>query len=471
MKRSARQTVGPFPAFCRGLAVVLVGLALLMTPPAAEAAAKKRKSTPNNRYASLVMDADTGQIISQSNADKKLHPASLTKVMTLLMVFEAVEDGRLSLRERIPVSILAANQQPSKLGLRAGTSIRVEDAIYALVTKSANDVAVAVGEKLGGTESRFAMKMTERARALGMNSTTFRNASGLHDPRQISSARDMARLAHYIITNYPQYYSYFSTRNFSYQGVRHHNHNRLMETYRGMDGMKTGYIVASGFNLIASARRDDRRLIGVVFGGRSAASRNAHMASLLDQGFAQMGRPATEAPRIASLSPSVALPEARLPVIPPRKPQEIARLNALRSIMPASGAARLSTIGDLIQEEAFGGLIGQGDYESAAAARNDSALMARAPLNTGTMMVSSPDKNWSVQIGAFSSRVKTDEAIRAALRRLPSNLADAQPTVVPAKTVDGGFMFRGRLNGYSEREARAVCTVLNDCLPVAPAGR
>ncbi|MBU0800737.1 MAG: D-alanyl-D-alanine carboxypeptidase, partial [Alphaproteobacteria bacterium] len=233
----------------------------------------------NPRYASFVMDADTGQVLHQSNADKSLHPASLVKMMTLSMAFDELAAGRLSLRDRITVSKHAASMVPSKLNIPAGGTISVEDAIYALVTKSANDIAVAMGEKIGGTESQFAAMMTRKAREIGMTRTTFKNASGLHNQQQVSSARDMAKLARYIIKNYPQYYTYFSTKEFSYKGNSYHNHNRLMSSYKGMDGMKTGFIGPSGFNLVASAVRNDRRLIGVVFGGRTAASRNAHMAS------------------------------------------------------------------------------------------------------------------------------------------------------------------------------------------------
>ena len=222
--------------------------------------AGKTKSQPNNRYASIVMDADTGVVLSESNSNKKLHPASLTKVMTLLMLFEAMDNGQIGLRDQIRVSKHAASMVPSKLDLPAGSTIKVQDAIYAMVTKSANDVAVAVAERLGGTERGFARMMTRRAHELGMSNTTFVNASGLHDPQQVSSARDMALLARTVINQHRGYYRYFSTANFTYKGRSYHNHNRLMETYKGMDGMKTGYVGTSGFNLVASAVRNDRTI-------------------------------------------------------------------------------------------------------------------------------------------------------------------------------------------------------------------
>ncbi|MBL4805412.1 MAG: D-alanyl-D-alanine carboxypeptidase, partial [Alphaproteobacteria bacterium] len=251
-------------------------------------APKPAKAAENPKYASIVMDADTGLILRQRYANKSLHPASLTKVMTLLLTFEALESGQMQLKDRIRISNHAASMVPSKLGLKPGSSIRVQDAIYALVTKSANDVAVALAEHHAGSESNFAQRMTAKARAIGMSRTTFRNASGLHDPRQVTTARDMAKMARYVINVHPTYYRYFSRKNFTYAGQTYRNHNRLMDTYPGMDGMKTGYINASGFNLIASAVRGDKRIIGVVFGGRSSRSRNAHMKDILDEGFSKI---------------------------------------------------------------------------------------------------------------------------------------------------------------------------------------
>jgi D-alanyl-D-alanine carboxypeptidase len=206
-------------------------------------------------------------------------------MMTLYMVFDALERGKWSLNRKLPVSARAAAQPPSKLGLRKGQTIKAKDAILALVTKSANDVAVVLAEALGGTESNFAVLMTAKARQLGMSRTTFRNASGLHDSRQVTTARDMGLLAMALLRNFPQHYTYFSTRSFAFGGTRHGNHNRLLGTYQGADGIKTGYIRASGYNLVASARRGGRRVIGVLLGGKTAAQRNRQMASLLDAGF------------------------------------------------------------------------------------------------------------------------------------------------------------------------------------------
>ncbi len=236
-------------------------------------------------YAALVMDAATGQILSQVDADAPRYPASLTKMMTLYMLFEALDSKTLKLSSPMKVSALAASRPPSRLGLHIGDTITVREAILALVTKSANDVATVVAEKLGGSETRFAQRMTAKARRLGMKRTTFRNASGLPHRSQLTTARDMAVLGRALLRRFPHYYAYFSEPAFDYDGQRYANHNHLLGNYDGVDGIKTGYIHASGFNLVASAKRDGRRLIGVVFGARSPAERSYKMAGLLDKGF------------------------------------------------------------------------------------------------------------------------------------------------------------------------------------------
>ena len=242
----------------------------------------------NTRYAALVMDADTGEVIFSRKADHKRHPASLTKMMTLYMLFEALDRGELELDDRLLVSKHAWGQAPSKLGLEPGDTIGVEEAILAMVTKSANDVAVVIAEALGVSEWKFAKQMTRRARALGMSKTTFRNASGLYHRKQRTTARDMGLLARRLHEDFPEYYQYFSVVRFEYGNRRYKNHNRLLVDYAGTDGIKTGYIRASGFNLVASVSRDGRRLIAVVFGGRSARTRDKHMRELLDNGFARL---------------------------------------------------------------------------------------------------------------------------------------------------------------------------------------
>ncbi len=245
----------------------------------------------SDRYSSIVVDAGSGAILSASSADEYRFPASLTKMMTLYMLFEALRDRRASLQQQVPVSAYASSMSPTKLGLLPGTYITVEQALLGLVTKSANDAAAALGEMMGGDEERFAQMMTLRARALGMTNTTFRNASGLPDWSQVTTARDMAILARHLIQDFPSYYRYFSVPSFVFQGRTVLNHQRMLQTYPGADGLKTGYIEASGYNVVTSALRGDTRLIGVVLGASSGWERDQHMATLLDQGFDRRGAP------------------------------------------------------------------------------------------------------------------------------------------------------------------------------------
>jgi D-alanyl-D-alanine carboxypeptidase len=242
------------------------------------------------RYSAVVMEPRTGNLLIADSPDELRHPASLTKMMTLYMLFDALRAGHISLDTPLAMSPTAASKPPSKLGIPVGRSITVEQAIYALVTKSANDVAALVGETLGGgDEYRFAQMMTLRARAIGMSRTTFRNASGLPDVEQVSTARDMATLGRRLQQDFPERYHYFGTREVRVGSVSLRSHNRMLDSYEGADGMKTGYVDASGFNIVTSARRENVRLIVSVFGGSSWTERDRQAALLLDRGFSQMG--------------------------------------------------------------------------------------------------------------------------------------------------------------------------------------
>lgn len=301
------------------LSASLLALCLL-TPQAAAA-----------KYASFVMDVETGRVLHAENADTRNYPASLTKMMTLYLVFEALDKGKLTLNQKFSASARAARQPSSKLGLNRGETVTVREAIMALVTKSANDVASMVAEEIGGTERQFAMIMTAKARQLGMSRTTFRNASGLPHRGQTSTARDMATLARRLLTDYPHYYHYFSAAEFNYDGARHKNHNNLLRKYAGTDGIKTGYIRASGFNLVASVVRNGHRLVGVVFGGRSPRARDRHMMALLDEGFDTISR--------TMLAKTTPQPRPEQPVLAQRaKPQPAVKQVA--SKVPASVAAK-----------------------------------------------------------------------------------------------------------------------------------
>ncbi|MBY6266304.1 D-alanyl-D-alanine carboxypeptidase [Azospirillum sp. 412522] len=273
--------------------VVLAAVLLAPLPASARSSAKKARAPV---AAEILMDAHSGKILQARNADTLTYPASLTKMMTLMLTFEALDRGTLRLNQSLVVSQHAASMPPSRLWLAPGSTITVEQAILALVTRSANDVAVVLGEALGGSETAFAGRMTARARALGMRRTVFRNASGLPDRLQRTTARDMAILSRALIRSHAGHYAYFQRRSFDWQGDTVYGHNRLMARYPGMDGIKTGYIAASGFNLAASAVRDDRRLIAVVMGGHSANSRDDRVADLLDAGFKRPTSPAKPAP-------------------------------------------------------------------------------------------------------------------------------------------------------------------------------
>ncbi len=450
----------------------------------------------DNKTATFVMDSDTGLVLHRENANKPLAPASLTKMMTLLMMFDALDQGKRTLDSRIRISRHAASMIPSKLGLNPGASIKVKDAIYALSVKSANDIAVAVAEDLGGTESNFALMMTKKAHELGMNKTRFRNASGLHDARQVSTARDMANLGRILTTKYKKHYHYFSAKSFTYQGKTYRSHNKLMNTYAGMDGLKTGYIRQSGFNLVASAVRDDHRLIGVVFGGATSQSRNNKMKQLLDESFSKVGT-------MYIASNNVPTPQ-RKPVI---ESIEVASLNIIYP--PATAQQRKSgdnnrrfrlnkSRWDMLDSDnensVFNRMIGEGDYDAAAHSRIETGLIAvsthmgeeipayvfgsgnikpvkisTSPAGIGNQIKpqKKADNEWAIQVGAFTSRERTDRAIIQSLARLPANLRHQRSTIAPLKT-EQGWIFRGRLYGYSKTTAEQACNILVDCIAISP---
>ena len=275
---------------------IVAALALASVAGGAEARAKHTKHaagrassflhfTSQPKYAAIVVDAKTGEVLYEQSPDAHRYPASITKIMTMYLAFEALKDGHLSFDERLLISPHAAAQAPSKVGLRAGQTISVRDAMDAIAVLSANDMAVAMAEKLGGTEAHFAEMMTAKAHQLGMNNTQYVDASGLPDTRQLTTARDISILSRAVLRDFPQYYAFFSTREFTYLGRTTRNHNHLLGAMPGVDGIKTGFTNASGFNLAASAVRDDRRLIAVVLGGSSTAARDLHVEDLLEAGF------------------------------------------------------------------------------------------------------------------------------------------------------------------------------------------
>ncbi len=361
--------------------------------------------------ASMIIDARSGEILYAYGADEPRYPASLTKMMTLYMVFEAMRDGRLKPGQRLAVSRHATRQRPSRLGLRRGQRIRVEDAVLALVTKSANDVAVVLAEALAGSEAAFARRMTARARKLGLSRTVFRNASGLHHRGQLTTARDMVRLATRLIKDFPGRYRYFSTRTFRFRGRRYENHNALLASYHGVDGIKTGFISQAGYNLVASAVRGDRRLVGVVLGGETPALRDWRMKTLLDYGFAMTG---------AGGQP----PGARLLPYQLRQPDEFSP--------PPRPAARLNV--EIVQQ---------------------------------------PGAVWAIQVGAYRNEAPAHEAVQKTTDRFPALLANTRGAVTHV-VHRGTRFYRARLLGMTEVDARKACRRLKQhrvpCLAVLPSG-
>lgn len=387
------------------------------------------------RYASIVIDYGNGRILYEKNADTRNYPASLTKIMTLYMTFEALDKGKITLHEKLKVSKRAAGMPASRLGLKRGETITVENAILALVTKSANDVAVVLAEKLGGSEKGFAKLMTAKANAIGMTKTSFRNASGLPNRGQLSTARDMSTLAIRMLNDYPHYYHYFATKNFSFKSRTYRNHNKLLRSYRGTDGIKTGYIRASGFNLVASTVRDGRRLIAVVFGGKTGKSRDRHMRTLLNKGFARAAQP---------LPPPLLDP-------PPRKPLNwmvAYQAQPVRDTSKVVDASKTALAAPPPKPAPKAELVA------------DPAIPAPKPTLSG---------QWGIQVGAYYKRDPAEQAASRAAERLPDLLSSAQITT-PKINGNRGTIYRARLVGLSEGNARKACQRLKaeqiDCLVV-----
>lgn len=341
-RQSARRA-GPRTVLAALVCAAVVQVAVAW--PAAAAAAAAPSSA-------MVIDANSGKVLYSTAADQQRFPASLTKMMTLYLAFELIERGRLKFTDRIAISAQAASQAPSKLELQPGETIQVRDAVLALVTKSANDVAVGLAEHIGGSEANFARLMTSKARAIGMSKTTFRNASGLPNDEQVTTARDMLTLALRLQDDFPQHYKLFATKSFEFKGDTHRNHNTLLNHYQGTDGIKTGYTRASGFNLVSSVRRDGKHLVAVVFGGKTAGQRNAQMRAILDRSFAKAETRRTRArqPQLIA-APKPVEPPARVAQAPakptpaPRPPRPSA-VKASMDTAPNNTASNDTTRAD-----------------------------------------------------------------------------------------------------------------------------
>jgi D-alanyl-D-alanine carboxypeptidase len=391
----------------RALAHVLAA-ACVLAAPAAHAA----KGFAPSKFAAISIDSKTGEVLYARNPDARRYPASLTKVMTLYLAFDALEAGRLHMDDRIVISRHAAAQPPSKLGLRPGATIRVRDALNVIVVKSANDLAVALAEKVGGSEGRFVAKMNAKAQALGMSHTHFANASGLPNRRNFTTARDLALLGRAMVRDHPREYALFDQSRTRFRGRIIPGHNRLISR-PGIDGMKTGYIAASGFNLITSGVRDGHRVIAVVLGGSTAAIRDRYMARLIRASFA------AETARQAD------------------RPELVSRLLSGQTLAAARKLAVHHSMAEAVRAE------------------------ADEPMNRA----SAPASPWRVQVGAFSTAEAGSEVLEDIARRHP-DLFDADDARV--KAADG--LYVARFVAESEAQAHKACEVLSHegeaCLPL-----
>ncbi len=419
----------------------------------------------SGKYAAIVVDANTGKTLFEASAGARRYPASLTKMMTLYLVFEGLAAGKFKKTTSVRFSAHAASMPPTKLGVKAGGSVPLETIVYALVTKSANDAAAAVAEYIGGSESGFARMMTAKARQLGMRETVFRNASGLPDSGQFTTARDMATLGIALREHFPQYYAYFSTRSFTYGRQRMGNHNKLLGRVKGVDGIKTGYTRASGFNLVSSVKVDGRKVVAVVMGGASGGARDRHMAELLRKytpkassrgGGALVARaeePAAPTRMIVSAdeSASVAASAVRLPKknapLPDSRPQAEAEVAAVP--LPSSedvAAAATSRI-----EQAFA----QAKPRPAAP-----RAVEPEPADVDPVKTASIPSGWAVQVAAAQSETDARKKLAATSRQAPTILADTAGYTM-AFDKDGVTYFRVRFGGFSSKaEAWGACNAL-----------
>ena len=446
-----------------------LGIATIAVAVAVNALLAPAYAQVNGRGAVLVIDANTGRIIHQSSADELRYPASLAKLMTLFIIFEYIEQGRLNYRTKIRFSANAVAAQPSKLDVEEGTEIDLIDAIRALITKSCNDVAVAVAEHIAGSEARFAQMMTQKARQLGMAATTFRNASGLPDPEQVTTARDMMTLALRLQDDFPRHYPLFATRTFTYNGETFRNHNTLLFNYEGSDGMKTGYTRASGFNLVASVRRGQKHVVGVVFGGATANLRNAAMRTYLNMGLMRASNVRTRRPSPplvaqAKAPPRVAIAPAPQPALRPAPepkalPLEIARVRPVLVPGPVPG-------GQVPPQNTA-------PPPASIAALIERAMPAQPPPALTTASVSGPPPAaaagaFHIQIGAFQSQTEAERQL-ASIRQRAGTLLDNRAPVTTQVTQGQKVIYRARYAGFeAQATAVGVCTELKrlsiDCL-------
>lgn len=440
-----------------------MGLVLLLLMVATSAQA-------NPRYAGIVVDLDNGEILYAENIDEQRYPASLTKMMTMYLMFEALEAGTMRLDQPLPVSPYAAAKPAVKLWLAAGSTIPVDTALRALAVRSANDVAAVVAEALGGSEERFAQMMTTKARELGMPATTFRNASGLPDDRQVTTARDMLTLSVRVRQDFPQYYHYFGLQEFTFRGTLHTSHNRLVRDYAGADGLKTGFIRASGFNVATTAVRGNRRLVAVVMGGFSSQSRDTHMANLLDRGFmrASLRDQQTWMANTNVAQEFMAFGPPALAPAQPAAPSQPAQRQPLLAVVETTAQSAPTTPPpsvDLEEQLANIAVIQRPETNNVVAEPDP----LRAFIERERQLASVPDTggSWGIQVGAFSQEMQARQLAQQAANRIGQSVGGR----VEVDTVQGQTpVYRARLVALDEQRARQACRELHsqgmDCMVV-----
>ncbi len=439
------------------------------------------------QFSALTVDARTGAILYQNDADGLRHPASLTKMMTLYVLFQDLKSGRIKRSTQLRISARAANMAPSKLGLKPGSTISVDDAIKALVTKSANDVASAIGENLGGTESNFAARMTRVAHTIGMSRSTFYNASGLPNPGQYTTARDMATLGLRLMRDYPQYYPYFRIQSFNFRGKTIRTHNRLVGHFDGTDGIKTGYIAASGFNLVTSTRRGDKRLVGVVLGARSAPARNSYMMVMLQKMFAH----AKDGQTVAALAGSskgiinpVAVAKKDVASVKDDTTQSIdneqltaAAVNAAEGPVVAGDdedAADTASTTTAVEPQVL-----QADLAPVTNIQNDKHQLpkklpfaVKSTADQPNVLTNDLAQTWNIQLGAFPDKAAA-QAKLTSIRGATVASLEGKPAFTVAVKKGSKLIYRARFGGFDEASAKLACASIvklgSACLLVSPA--
>ncbi|MDH4440401.1 MAG: D-alanyl-D-alanine carboxypeptidase [Rhizobium sp.] len=401
--------------------------------------------------AQLLLDARTGEVLASENPDVLNHPASLTKMMTVYMVLDAIHAGKLSWDSPVPFSKYASARPPTKLRVKAGDKITVKEAVLAMIVLSANDVATAVGEKIGGSEEGFAALMTRKARSLGMLNSTFFNASGLPHAQQFTTARDMSTLGVALMRDFPEDYELFSTKSFAFRGRTINGHNNLMYRYKGMDGIKTGYTNASGFNLVSAVESDGRRIVGVVMGGRTAASRDKLMEKLIN---ANIKKASTGTQLLASRTTAVQMDLARMGG---DVPVPVSRQSAMAAVQGMAGATGVATT-DVASAYAEGDLAPAAEPLTAAIPRaavgaGQGAQRASAASTTG-------ERKWQIQIAAATSAQAAMELLSDARDKVGAPLKNLD-TYTEMVTRNGTTFYRARFTGFDTKdEARTVCDKL-----------